>query len=319
MSKTTYFTMLFLVTLMIWGCKKDKDNTPTTKSITLSITGLEDVGSNYAYEGWIIVDGSPVSTGLFSVDASGSLSQTSFEANEDDVDAATAYVLTIEPSPDSDPSPSAVHILAGDFSANRATLTPEHEAALGTDFTAATAIYVLRAPTEDGDGATNFEAGVWWFRNQDGATLDCCTNLPELPEGWNYEGWAVFDGTPLSTGVWADGEVDGVSRRDSYSNRDINNNADPALAGGFNGNVAGGPNYPGEDFIQNLPSGITSPVDLRGRTVVITVEPVPDTDPDRPFTFKPLVGNVPTNAGLEDLSMSNNAAATNPSGTVTRE
>ena len=319
MSKKSLFTILVFACVIIWSYKKEKDDTPQTKSITLSISGLEDVGSNYAYEGWIIVDGSPISTGLFNVDASGSLSQTSFEANEDDLDAATAYVLTIEPSPDSDPSPSEVHILAGDFSGKSATLTPEHNAALGTDFTEATSIYVLRAPTDDGDGATNFQAGVWWFRNQDGATLDCCTNLPELPTGWNYEGWVVFDGTPLSTGVWADGEVDGVSRRDSYSDRDLNNNANPALARGFNGNVAGGPNYPEEDFIQNLPSGITTPVDLRGRTVVITVEPVPDTDPMRPFTFKPLVGNIPADAGLEDLSMSNNAAATNPSGTATRK
>lgn len=317
-NKSFYFLMLIFGFTTVMSCSSDDDQASNTKNLTLNISGLEDLGSNYAYEGWIIVNGEPVSTGVFNVDGSGVLSQTSFELSTSSLDAATAYVLTIEPNPDSDPTPSKVHILAGDFSNNSANLSVNHASAIGTDFTAATATYVLRAPTDDGDGATNFQAGVWWFLHEDGATLDCCTNLPELPEGWNYEGWAVVDGMPLSTGVFADGEVGGVNRRDSYSDRDVNNNADPALATGFNGNVASGPNYPGEDFIKNLPSGITTPVDLRGKKIVITVEPDPDNAPNTPFTLKPLVHDVPADAGLEDLVMENNAAATNPTGTATR-
>lgn len=299
------------------GCNNDDDNTPTTKSLTLNISGLEDLGSNYAYEGWIIVDGIPLSAGVFSVSSNGELSKTSFELDASDLESAATYVLTIEPSPDSDPNPSSVHILAGDFSNNSANLSVGHASAVGTDFTNATGTYVLRTPTDDGNGATDFQSGVWWFLNDNGATHDCCAYLPELPMGWNYEGWAVVDGIPLSTGVFADGEVDGVNRRDSYSDRDVNNNADPALATGFNGNVASGPNYPGEDFIQNLPAGITTPVDLRGKTIVISVEPNPDNSPN-PFTLKPLVHNVPIDASLEDLTMDNNAAATNPTGTASR-
>ncbi|QMU65669.1 MAG: hypothetical protein GKR88_16210 [Flavobacteriaceae bacterium] len=317
MKKIFFLTISLTGILLLGSCKKD-DATPTTRNLTLNISGLEDLGSSYAYEGWLIVNGSPVSSGIFNVDASGNLSQTSFAVSTSNLDNASAFVLTIEPSPDSNPAPSDVHILAGDFSGNSASLSIGHASAVGTDFSNATATYVLRAPTDDGDGATNFQAGVWWFMNIFGTTQDCCTNLPELPTGWNYEGWAVVDGTPLSTGVFADGEVNNVSRRDSYSDRDVNNNADPALATGFNGNVASGPNYPGEDFIQNLPAGVTTPVDLRGKRIVITVEPNPDNSPN-PFTLKPLIHDVPATAGLENLVMNNNAAASNPTGTASRQ
>lgn len=37
-----------------------------------------------------------------------------------------------------------------------------------------------------------------------------------------------------------------------------------------------GPPVPGEDFFINAPSGETFPLDIRGRTVVISVELVPD-------------------------------------------
>mgnify|MGYP006129193635 CR=1 FL=1 len=300
------------------SCSNDDDTPqPTTAKLTLNLNGLEDLGSDFSYEGWVIVDGSPVSTGVFNVNTNGDFPQTEFDVDISNLNDATAYVLTIEPNPDSDPKPSAVHILAGDFSGDSASLTIDHPTAIGTDFTDATAIYVLRAPTDDGNATNNFEAGVWWFRNESGETLDCCTNLPELPEGWNYEGWAVVNGIPLSTGIFADGEVGGVERRDSYSDRDVTNNADPSLATGFNGNAVAGPNYPGEDFINNLPDGVDSPVDLKGKTIVVTVEPFPDTAPT-PFTLKILVDIVPEDAGLEDFVMDNNAAATNPTGSASR-
>ena len=46
---------------------------------------------------------------------------------------------------------------------------------------------------------------------------------------------------------------------------------------------------PGEDFFLNAPVGETFPLDVRGRMVVISVEPVPDDSP-APFAMKPLVG-----------------------------
>jgi len=280
--------------ILITGCKKD-DDTATTQDLTLSLTGLEDLGSDYAYEGWLIVDGAPVSAGIFTVDANGTPSQTTFNLDADDVANATAYVLTIEPSPDSDPAPSSTHILAGDFGGTDATLTVDHGAALGTDFTAATGGYILATPT-DGGSMTDENSGVWWLDPAlgPGAAL----TLPALPEGWAYEGWAVINGTPVTTGTFlsASGADDAAPHSGSEA----------------------GPAYPGEDFLNNAPAGLTFPTDLSGATIVVSVEPVPDNS-TAPFLLKPLVGGVPAAALDHTLyGMDNNAAATNPRGTATR-
>jgi hypothetical protein len=50
-----------------------------------------------------------------------------------------------------------------------------------------------------------------------------------------------------------------------------------------------GPPIPGEDFFTNAPAGEFFPLDIRGRTIVISIEPVPD-DSLAPFAMKPLLG-----------------------------
>ena len=47
------------------SCSSDDDNGPSTAMLTLNLSGLEMLGSEFVYEGWIIVDGNPVSTGTF--------------------------------------------------------------------------------------------------------------------------------------------------------------------------------------------------------------------------------------------------------------
>ncbi len=299
MTKNSFFLTALILGLFIFSsCSKDDDDTPTiqTKDISFNLTGLEDLGSDYAYEGWLIVDGAPVSAGIFTVDAEGNPSQTTFSLNEADVAAATTYVLTIEPSPDNDPSPSAVHILAGDFDGNNASLTVGHSAALATDFTDATGGYILATPT-DGGMDTDENSGVWFL--DPAAGPGAALNLPTLPDGWKYEGWAVIDGTPVSTGTFT--EVTGAD-------------AD----GRFSGS-AGGPPFPGEDFLINAPAGLTFPTNLAGATMVISVEPSPDNSAN-PFLLKPLVGQAPADAIDHTFyGMDSNAVNTNPSGSVTKK
>ncbi len=150
----------------LFGCSNEEPTIvpqPSGTTLTLNINGLEDLGTDALYEGWIIVSGSPVSTGTFSVDANGNLSKTEFELDANELSAATAFVLTIEPNPDSDPNPSAVHILAGDFSNNSASVTTGHSAALGVDFANSTGNYILATPT---DGAmTNENSGIWFSQS----------------------------------------------------------------------------------------------------------------------------------------------------------
>ncbi len=280
---------------MMFASCSDDDDTQTTDmdSFDLSINGLEDLGSDYLYEGWIIVDGSPVTTGTFSVDADGHLSKTSFSVGKDDLANATKFVLTIEPSPDSDPSPSDVHILAGDFSGNSAALTIRDSAALGNDFGTAAGSYILATPT---DGMENNENSGIWFLDLSTGSPSVGLDLPTLPDGWAYEGWAVINGTPVSTGT--------------FTEVDMMDDAAP-----FSGTMAGPP-FPGEDFLSNAPSGLSFPTDLAGGTAVISIEPVPDNS-SAPFLLKPLVGQIPSDAQDHvSYEMGQNLAF--PTGEVTR-
>ena len=70
--------VLFLIVggLLATSCSDD-DSGSSNATLSLSLSGMEDLGADFAYEGWVIVDGSPVTTGTFSVDANGTLSQLS--------------------------------------------------------------------------------------------------------------------------------------------------------------------------------------------------------------------------------------------------
>jgi hypothetical protein len=276
-----------MASLLVLGCSDDEENTqPQTGMLTLSFTGLENLGSGYAYEGWILVNGNPVSTGVFTVDDNGDLSQSSFELPLSDLEAATDFILTIEPSPDPDPQPASTHYLAGEFDQGDASLSVGNMHALGDDFTGSMGYYVLATPTNGGDSDEN--SGIWFLDLSSGDPAQGLF-LPTLPDGWKYEGWAVIDGTPVTTGTFLDPAA-----------------ADDAAP--YSGQMAGPP-FPGEDFLANAPSGLTFPTDLAGGAGVISIEPDPDNS-SAPFTLKPLVGNIASNATDHvTYEMGNNASS----------
>jgi hypothetical protein len=293
--------MLLLVPALIFtACKKDDDNNPTPTpmdgTLKLSTTNLAPSAAGEQYEGWIVVNGTPVSTGTFTVNAAGALSQSQFMVDADNLAMATDFVLSIEPMPDNDPAPSAIKILGGSFSGDNASITVAHPAALGNDFMNVTGRYILATPTTS---ATDDEkSGVWFLDISSGMPMTGL-DLPSLPSGWKYEGWAVVNGMPVSSGT--------------FSMTDMMDDAAP-----FSGTDGGGPPFPGEDFVMNAPAGLSFPTDLSGGVVVISIEPSPDNSPD-PFAFKPLVGQVPS--GAEDhktYEMTDNVGGSFPSGTVSR-
>lgn len=291
------FMVLGISAFIMAGCDKDKDDDKIdTKMLNLDIKGLGDLGNDYAYEGWIMVDGTPHSTGTFSVDGNGGLSKSQFELNPEDLDKATAFIVTIEPSPDNDASPSGVHLMAGNFSGSTANLTVDHGSAIGTNFSNASGKYILSTPT-DGDITTNEKSGVWWMDPSKGPGRGL--ELPELATGWNYEGWAVINDIPVSTGKFSS-----VTTADASS--------------AYSGSETNGPPFPGEDFLMNAPEGLTFPVDLSGAKIIISVEPDPDNSPG-PFFLKPLKSDL-ANPATEHMlyNMKNNASESNPTGTVTR-
>jgi hypothetical protein len=268
-------TILTLSTLLLFvflsSCDESEDSDPM-KNLNLNISGLEDLGSDAIYEGWLIVNGAPVTSGTFSVDANGNMSQTSFPVNATDLDDASTFVLTIEPVPDNNAAPSDVHLLAGDFSANSASLTVGHGAALGDDFASSAGKYILATPTDGPE--TNENSGIW-FLSLEGGSPAVGLTLPMLPAGWKYEGWTVIDGQPVTSGKFT--AVDEIDEDDPFSS------------------TMDGPPFPGEDYLLNAPSGLTFPTDLSEGTAVISIEPDPDNSPG-PFTLKPLVGGIPAMA-----------------------
>jgi uncharacterized protein (UPF0262 family) len=62
-----------------------------------------------------MVNGKPVTTGVFTVNSSGVQSQTVFPIATANLEAAAKFILTIQPFPVTDPNPTKTHLLAGDF------------------------------------------------------------------------------------------------------------------------------------------------------------------------------------------------------------
>ncbi len=242
--------------------------------LNLDVSALPALDGGLHYEGWVIVDGAPVSTGKFQVDEGLAVdldgNAIDHHGHSVDVSAASAVVITIEPAGDTDTVPALTKIVGGDVVDGSAELTVAHPAALGSDFADAAGSFILATPTDDDD--SNDLSGVW-FLTMPGP--EAGLTLPELPEGWVYEGWAVIDGSPISTGRFTD--VAGPDDSSAFSGP---NDAPP---------------FPGEDFLVNAPEGVEFPTNLQGATIVISIEPDPDDSP-APFAFKPLVGEVPADA-----------------------
>ena len=273
------FTALMVLGVITFAACGDDPTDADPETLVLSFTGLDPLESGYHYEGWAIIDEAAVTTGKFNVDANGGLVTTTgsaitggvFDTGIDLTDA-TAIVITIEPNGDTDALPASTHIVAGSVSGASAALSVGDGSALGDDFTGASGSYILATPT-DVDG-TNENSGIWFLSLATGSPTEGL-DLPTLPAGWAYEGWAVIGETPVTTGRFI-----GTDAAD--------------LSAPFSGAEAGPP-FPGEDFLVNAPTGLSFPTDLAGATAVISIEPEPDDSP-APFTLKPLVATIAAEA-----------------------
>jgi len=272
--KNSNLFILAMLTIFFVGCSKDDDApvdpvvpTPETADLKVTLNGIEPLGNNYIYEGWIIVNGNPVSTGRFNTQST--TTTESFSVLKSDLDLATAFVLSLELVDNDPPTPSDTKILMGEFVAGAAALKIDN--VIGNFANTASPFsgsFLNKTPSDNSGGVDNGndENGIWFIED---LTTPGLINLPTLSPGWKYEGWVVFDGpTPLSTGKFT--LASGVDSSSPYSGNE------PV------------PSFPGEDFVQNLPSGITG--DTTGRSVVISLEPDFPTDPTEPFFLKPITG-----------------------------
>lgn len=290
MKKVLNLAIAIIITTLFVACS-DNDNAPTTGNLTLNLQGLEELGTDYVYEGWLIVNGNPVSTGVFT---SVNFPQ-SFDVDLNDLNEATRFVLSIEPAVDSDPAPADTKILVGDFNGNSASVSSN---GIVGDFTNSWGKYILATPTDSDN--TNEASGVWFLDNSNPPAV-AGLSLPTLSPGWKYEGWVVFNGTPVSTGTFL-----------SPSGADDNAATSP-----YKGTDGNGPAFPGEDYLIGNAAGVSFPTDLKGATIVISVEPYPDNSP-APFTLKPLAHAVPANASNHTVIDMGTGPVAVLSGTVSR-
>ncbi len=294
MKKVLNFAFALTIAIFFVACSDDNETVATTGSLRVDLTGLEELGSDFVYEGWLIVNGSPVSTGTFT---SVSFPQT-YTVGISDLQTATKFVLSIEPAGETGAdalAPAATKILAGDFSGSSADVT---STGIVGDFSASWGKYILATPTDADD--TNEASGVWFLDNSTPPAV-AGLSLPTLTVGWKYEGWVVLNGTPVSTGTFL-----AVDLAD-----------DNAATSPYKGTVGNGPGFPGEDYVTGSAAGVNFPTDLKGATIVISVEPSPDNSA-APFTLKPLAHVVPADAMNHTvISMGAGPLAT-LSGSVTR-
>jgi hypothetical protein len=267
--KLVYF---YTITILIASCNSDNETIITEGDLTIDLTGLEELGSNFVYEGWLIVNGNPISTGTFT---SVSFPQA-FTVDINDLSAASKFVLSIEPAGETGTAaatPAATKVLAGDFSGNTASVTSQ---GIIANFSNSWGKYILATPTDTDD--SNEASGVWFLDNSN-APVSTGLGLPELSDGWKYEGWVILNGTPVSTGTFTDPEAED----------------DNAATSPYKGENSKGPGFPGEDFLIGSAAGVDFPTDLKDATIVISVEPSPDDSP-LPFALKPLAHLVPSGA-----------------------
>jgi len=260
--------------------------------VQIEASTLDTMSGGFHYEGWGLIDGAPVSTGKFNVDASGAVTDLDgiaipdgvFDAGRD-LSVATEFIITIESPGDVDITPAETHYLGGVLEGVDASLTVDGGTlAFATDFTDAVGHYILATPTDGPE--SNETSGAWWI-DLSVQPPQPGLEIPELPPGWEYEGWVVIDGMPVSTGrfLYADA---------------------PDFSDEFSG-PQGGPPFPGEDLLVDAPEGLDFPAEIRGRNVVVTVEPQPDDSPT-PFTLKPLAAEVPEDAAtMHSFEMINQA------------
>lgn len=246
------FVILALSLLSFWGCEYfENSNTTNSTIFELNITGLPQLSDTLAYVVWFDNDDRPpVFIKQLSPNAQGDL----FLKEQQKLaflDSAQTILVTIERKSQigtTNFTASTRLILSGRFSKGICDLTLAENF---KDFSKTSAKYTLYTPT-DGNLASNPFGGIWFVDSVDANKTTAGLDLPVLSGGWIYEGWIEVGGNKLSTGRFRN----------------------PKAADLFNGYSATAVSipFPGEDFINNAPSGFTFPLDLRGAKSYISLE-----------------------------------------------
>jgi hypothetical protein len=295
--------------LLLQGCGGGDKITDIEGSSTVSITvtGLEPITGGLNYQAWAVsqsgsnVYGFPLV--IFNVNETGQMVDPVADTvlvgpyhADLDPNEVIGVAVSLEISDHLLEHSSYTFILSGEMVQGTATLSAEDFFALNRDFSNAAGRYILATPT---DATPDNDFTGIWFVDPTSVPAEAGLVLPEAPNGWIYEGWVDLDGKAISTGKFL-----------------LPNEADSSS---FYSDLGEVPLFPGEDFLFNPPQGFEFPLDLRGASVFITIEPWNQWDlyPEDPFFLRILEGQIPVDAAPSTPYSMNSLANQLPTGTAT--
>jgi hypothetical protein len=253
-TKLTAVLAAFL--LFISGCDYfENSDTLNVSKFEASINSLPAIPDTMTFVGWFQWENKAtlkkIAEKVFVLDAdqNGNISYNS-DKPLSSLQRAELFYLTVESKSvanDSALVPSPQKILSGSFSYSSSNLTIGENTG---NFENVDGFFNLTTPT---NGANTDElSGLWFVDSLSASPVSGLKKLPELYGGWIYEGWIEINGQLVSTGRFSD-----TKKADLFS--------------GYSGSLAGF-NFPGEDLLNNAPSGLTFPINLSNAKVYISIE-----------------------------------------------
>jgi len=268
--------LVFLIVIVVavtGGCGGDDGGTGptiTNNKMILNFFNISPLPSGWYYQAWAYKGTSWEVGPAFNLDSSLDLLDTQGQAiagnkitfGTIDLTDCDSVRVTIQQSVATGPSTAGLTLLTA---ALGSAMSFNLESPLIGNVDAKDLNFVYGTPTDSDTSEANEVSGVW-FTDEDFLEhgLD---SLPDLPDGYIFEGWVKQGDFYLSTGKFA--QSTGADLQQYYYT-----------------NAAGAPPFPGEDFLDNTkaPDGLTFPLDLDvGDRVFISIELANDPIPELPF------------------------------------
>jgi hypothetical protein len=279
--KIKFLLVFVLIIFSLMSCEYFEEGTTlNVNTFEANIDGLPAIPDSMTYVGWFERfdqdKGVEYFVKVFFQDAnSNGVINYKSEQSLKSLQEAQQFWLTTEKKTsvnDSTLKPSSRIILKGNFLEAASSLFISNEQSA---FDTSKTVFNLITPT---DGlSTNELSGIWFVDSVSTKPVPVAgLELPVLYSGWIYEGWVQVGSKYISTGRFSN-----PAAADKYS--------------GYSGPQTGY-NFPGEDFLQNAPSGVTFPLDLSNAKVAISLEYNDGkTHSDQPY-LKIFEGTVPASA-----------------------
>lgn len=294
----TRLILFLLFCFMLLACKKEEEtNTNKTTAIFdklyIRLDSFKRLQGGYNYEGWLMLKGTPVSTGKFNLDPEnlnvydtlnkphGYIANVLFVFKQD-ISTADEFFITMEPKGDMDLIPTGIKIVFGKIDSLKSKAEALNSDAIGLDFKLSTGSYIIG--TRSTIPVDKFPFGIWFAKRVKGEE-DILTglNLPAITQNasWTYEAWLIYKTVPTDE-YFKIGRFIKPDAPDSSKLSPLAPNQVPIPV-------------PGEDFIYDD----TLKLNNGSYKLLITLEPRIDNEKNSPFFIKLFENNIPSIDGMK--------------------